>query len=585
MSNTPNYNLTTWSSSETSDSFNNFLFGVAGDTNSNMTKIDTQMKNSADGVLTLKNAPIKTIFANRVSDSYYTATVSDYSAYVAGNIFLLTLDTTCHDTLTININSIGTVSVMKYKSDGSIYNLSAGDIVANVPIIMTFDGTRWIILNDIKSGEISTDTYTAISGLLKGSSGKIAQAISGTDYMAMSGGNMTGAINEALVSSMAVSGTMNIGAAAGNYIIVTTGTGPITAFDVAPAGARRFMRFSVPTTINYNATTMLIPGSENLDVVSGDVLEWVSGGSGVWRCVNIERWNRIEPEACALKTSLVNPNELINWDFADPVSEDGVLTSGSPYSTAGYFWSVWRLMSGTITWTQGTGLALTTNTEIRLYREINYAGLLGKTRTVSVMLTDGTVKQATGAFPASVAGADVETTLTLTGFGTVKLGFKYVSGGVVIRGKTNNYVPYVSFIASDNLSVRRTKSEIGTISTLANDIEMDFDLALKNCRRLLTPMTDAGTLSRMWHYVTGLADFCANYEKMRIAPTATLHSGAFVLYANGSWGTYSATYDYSCPNNGLLIITATSASITSDQFMLGNGSPTPVVWLDARLIA
>ena len=119
----------------------------------------------------------------------------------------------------------------------------------------------------------------------------------------LTGGSMTGAINEALVASMALSGTMKIGAAAGNYIIVTAGTGPITAFDTAPAGARRFMRFSVPATINYNATTMLIPGAVNLNVVSGDVLEWVSGGGGVWRCVNIERWERSQAHTAALPTT------------------------------------------------------------------------------------------------------------------------------------------------------------------------------------------------------------------------------------------------------------------------------------------
>ena len=118
-----------------------------------------------------------------------------------------------------------------------------------------------------------------------------ANADNANARLSRSGGNMTGAINEALVSSMALAGTMNIGAAPGNYIIVTAGTGPITAFDTAPAGARRFMLFSVSATINYNASTMLIPGSEDLSVVSGDVLEWVTSGGGVWRCVNIERWN------------------------------------------------------------------------------------------------------------------------------------------------------------------------------------------------------------------------------------------------------------------------------------------------------
>lgn len=292
MSYTTNYNLQTWSTSEITDTFANFVTGTVGDINSSMVKIDTQMKASADAIDAVKLAPIKTVSATKISTSYYTATVSGYSAYVSGNLFILKLSDTCSDTLTLNINSLGTISVMKYKSDGSIYNLSSGDIIAGVPVIISYDGTRWILINDIESGEISTTTDSAISGILKGESGKIAQAVAGTDYMSMSGGTMSGAINEAMTSSMALAGTMAIGAAAGNYIIVTAGTGPITAFDSAPAGARRFMCFTVSATINYNATTMIIPGANNFNAADGDVLEWVSYGGGVWRCVNIEKFNR-----------------------------------------------------------------------------------------------------------------------------------------------------------------------------------------------------------------------------------------------------------------------------------------------------
>jgi len=116
------------------------------------------------------------------------------------------------------------------------------------------------------------------------------KSLLGAIFLSKSGGDMTGAINEALVSSMALAGTMDIGAAAGNYIIVTAGTGPITSFGTAQAGSRRSLRFSVSATISYNATSMLLPGAANISVVSGDVLTFVSGGGGIWRCVHIQRW-------------------------------------------------------------------------------------------------------------------------------------------------------------------------------------------------------------------------------------------------------------------------------------------------------
>lgn len=201
MSNTTNYNLKTWATGETSDSFNNFLFGVAGDTNSNMTKIDTQMKTSSDAINVVKSYPIKTVTATKISDSYYTATISDYSAYVSGNIFVLLLDYTSSDTLTININSIGTVSVMKYDLSGSLSNVIAGEIVANYPTLIRYDGTRWVVIGHGLAGQILTTSGnsiqyeldrriqtisitspTSINGILKGNGSVVSAASDTSDY-------------------------------------------------------------------------------------------------------------------------------------------------------------------------------------------------------------------------------------------------------------------------------------------------------------------------------------------------------------------------------------------------------------------
>jgi hypothetical protein len=100
--------------------------------------------------------------------------------------------------------------------------------------------------------------------------------------------NMSGAINQAL-TTMASASTMSIGAAPANYIIVT-GTTTITAFDSITAGAVRTLRFSDTVTVTYNATTMLLPGATNIVAYAGDVLTFVSGGSGIWRCTDIQRY-------------------------------------------------------------------------------------------------------------------------------------------------------------------------------------------------------------------------------------------------------------------------------------------------------
>lgn len=107
-------------------------------------------------------------------------------------------------------------------------------------------------------------------------------------YLPITGGNMSGAINESLVT-MASASTMNIGAAIGNYIVVT-GTTTITAFDTPQAGTRRKLKFSDTVIVTYNATTMLLPGAANIVAYAGDVLEFTYEGSGVWRCTDIQRY-------------------------------------------------------------------------------------------------------------------------------------------------------------------------------------------------------------------------------------------------------------------------------------------------------
>ena len=105
----------------------------------------------------------------------------------------------------------------------------------------------------------------------------------------LAGATFTGAINETTVT-MASASTMAIGAAAGNSIIVT-GTTNITAFDTAQAGTKRTLFFGSALTVTHNATSMILPTGWNTNVFSGDAMEFISLGSGNWRCTNYQQLN------------------------------------------------------------------------------------------------------------------------------------------------------------------------------------------------------------------------------------------------------------------------------------------------------
>lgn len=92
-------------------------------------------------------------------------------------------------------------------------------------------------------------------------------------------------LNEAKGADIASATTTDIGAATGNYADVT-GTVTISGLGTVQAGTRRVVRFTGALTLTYNATSLILPGAANITTVAGDVAEFISLGSGNWRCTN-----------------------------------------------------------------------------------------------------------------------------------------------------------------------------------------------------------------------------------------------------------------------------------------------------------
>jgi hypothetical protein len=100
---------------------------------------------------------------------------------------------------------------------------------------------------------------------------------------------MTGkAINEAQGANIASATTTDIGAATGNYVKVT-GTVTITALGTIQAGTRRVVEFTGALLLTHNATSLILPGGANITTAAGDCAEFISEGSGNWRCTQYTR--------------------------------------------------------------------------------------------------------------------------------------------------------------------------------------------------------------------------------------------------------------------------------------------------------
>jgi hypothetical protein len=162
-------------------------------------------------------------------------------------------------------------------ADGSV---SIADETAST--IASFDGSK-----RIKS--LATSTYPSLTelALVKGVTGSDIQTqINGK--LNLTGGSLSGALNEAQGSNIASAATTDIGAATGNYVVVT-GTTTITALGTVQAGTRRIVNFSGILILTHNGTSLILPTSANITTAAGDTATFVSLGSGNWVCVNYMR--------------------------------------------------------------------------------------------------------------------------------------------------------------------------------------------------------------------------------------------------------------------------------------------------------
>lgn len=135
--------------------------------------------------------------------------------------------------------------------------------------------------------------------------------------LALSGGQMTGALNEAKGTNIASSTTPDIGGGTGNLIHIT-GTITITGFANATAGIRRMLIFDGILTFTHNATTLIIPGGANVTTAAGDCCIIVSEGSGNWRVlVYVKASGKTVTETATTQANGDNSTKIATTAYVD----------------------------------------------------------------------------------------------------------------------------------------------------------------------------------------------------------------------------------------------------------------------------
>jgi hypothetical protein len=149
------YNATT----DGSALFSDFRAAIAGTgATSNMNKIDTWAGQVNGSLITLStNKPVYSASAVYVSANYYEATNASISAYSTNMIITLRFDTTTSGTVTLNINALGTKSLVKVDESGNLINFTNNELKKNKEYSFRYNGFQWIWISGTSIDQISSN--------------------------------------------------------------------------------------------------------------------------------------------------------------------------------------------------------------------------------------------------------------------------------------------------------------------------------------------------------------------------------------------------------------------------------------------
>lgn len=118
-----------------------------------------------------------------------------------------------------------------------------------------------------------------VTPITKGGTGQIT-SVAGFDALEAKGADIASAT------------TTDLSTATGPFVNIT-GSTTITAFGTVAAGTQRELRFTGAPLLTYNATSLILPSSANIQAAAGDTALMESLGSGNWRCLNYQRFSAL----------------------------------------------------------------------------------------------------------------------------------------------------------------------------------------------------------------------------------------------------------------------------------------------------
>lgn len=322
MAVTPNYGLFVYGAEDTSVRFLDFRVNIAGtQSTSNFYVIDTKMKEMSDKIQILENSPSAySVNATYSSENYYTASSLDFPGYETNQLISLSLDRNNIGTVTININSSSTVSVMKYNNSGNLVNMDDNDFTINNPILCIYDGTRFVAIGVKNANNIN----------ISGNEGEIV--VVSPENKLVSSGKKIGEANG--VASLDSSGNVQQPA-----------NSTVNSLTISLNGNAQ-TPFNGGNPVSFNITPKSISAATSEQGQSADDL--VSGNIPAGKATILATPRKIgnaefdgSKDVSGSEIGIPNHNILDNTDFTNVVNQRGQTS----YSSPGYCIDRWQILN------------------------------------------------------------------------------------------------------------------------------------------------------------------------------------------------------------------------------------------------
>lgn len=215
-----------------------------------------------------------------------------------------------------------------------------------------------------------------------------------------------------------------------------------------------------------------------------------------------------------------NKNLLVNWDFCNPVNQRG------QSSYINYMYSVdrWMITGGRLEIIP-TGIRLKGGSTLDQSIDRKEIELLaGKTLTLSLQKTDGTIISGTVTLPKVIDPTNLK---TYTAYATSDISLQ------MFTASNDRECILLRVFTSKDVDIARVKVELGSVSTLVNDPPANFGEQLALCQRYYQrrQTTGAYDIFAIGEYINN-GDFAAiiNFGiEMRRSPTTTYNGNIIVL--------------------------------------------------------